>query len=506
MKILYVDIDTLRPDHLGCYGYGRNTSPNIDAVAAEGVRFDDYYCSDAPCLPSRAALMTGRFGIHTGCIGHGGNNAEMYREGRDRSMTDFNGIFNLPAILRRAGLRTASVSSFPDRHGAWWFNGGIDETINIGKRGLEGAEEVIPYALDWLRRNQNREDWFLHVHIWDPHTPYRVPAEYGEPFADAEMPDPWMTEELLRWQRAHKPGAHSACEVDGYTDVPNPAVPRQPSVMNGLDDFRKMIDGYDTGVWYADRHVGMILDELKAEGIYEDTAIIISSDHGEDLGELGCYCEHGEADYPVTHIPFIIKWPGGGRGLVSKGFHYNVDLIPTLIELLGDRVKEPSFHRVAGPVRPVRYDGISFAESVMTGADTGREYLVVSQCAHVCQRSVRFGDWLYIRTYHDGYHLTENEELFNIAEDPHEVRNLAEERPELCWKGAWYLEHWVAENMWANIYRTPTDPLWNVIHEGGPYHCRGYLKDYCERLKETGRAEAAEELKNKYPEEYKVSY
>ena len=72
MRILYVDIDTLRPDHLGCYGYPRATSTNIDKVAEDSVRFTDVYCSDAPCLPSRAALMTGRFGIHTGCVGHGG--------------------------------------------------------------------------------------------------------------------------------------------------------------------------------------------------------------------------------------------------------------------------------------------------------------------------------------------------------------------------------------------------------------------------------------------------
>ena len=77
MRILYVDIDTLRPDHLGCYGYPRATSTNIDKVAEDSVRFTDVYCSDAPCLPSRAALMTGRFGIHTGCVGHGGVNAEM---------------------------------------------------------------------------------------------------------------------------------------------------------------------------------------------------------------------------------------------------------------------------------------------------------------------------------------------------------------------------------------------------------------------------------------------
>ena len=118
MRILYVDIDTLRPDHLGCYGYARSTSPNIDAIARDGVRFTDYYCSDAPCLPSRAALVSGRFGIHNGCINHGGINAEMRWEGRDRAMQDGFGRFSLPAVMRRAGMHTATISSFADRHGA----------------------------------------------------------------------------------------------------------------------------------------------------------------------------------------------------------------------------------------------------------------------------------------------------------------------------------------------------------------------------------------------------
>lgn len=506
MRILYVDIDTLRPDHLGCYGYPRATSPNIDAIAAQGVRFSDYYCSDAPCLPSRAAMMTGRFGIHTGCVGHGGINAEMRWEGPERGMADFNGRYNLPAVMRRAGMKTASISSFADRHAAWWFNGGFDETYNIGKRGLEPADEVIPIALDWLERKRDCQDWFLHLHVWDPHIPYRTPMEYGRPFADSPLPDPWMTEELLAWQRAHKPGAHSACEIPGYTVAPDPAHPRQPGQVETLEDFKTVIDEYDTGIQYADQKLGEVFDLLRAQGIYDDTVIIISSDHGEDLGEMGSYCEHGEADYITTHIPLIIKWPGGAQGALSAGFHYNVDLLPTLMELLGDRVKPFVCNRVVGKPNPVTYDGESFAHQVLTGEDGGRDHLVVSQCAHVCQRGVRFGDWMYIRTYHDGYHLTEEEELFNVKEDPHEITNLAEEKREVCWHAAWLLERWVAQNMRGNAKLYPVDPLWSVIGEGGPFHCRGYLYDYCERLEQTGRADCAEILRSKYPDELKERY
>lgn len=505
MRILYVDIDTLRPDHLGCYGYARNTSPNIDAIAAEGVRFTDYYCSDAPCLPSRAALMTGRFGIHTGCVGHGGVNAEMRWEGRERGMADFNGRYNLPAVLRRGGLKTASISSFPDRHGAWWFNGGFDETYNVGKRGLEPAHEVIPLALDWLERKKDTEDWFLHLHVWDPHIPYRTPESYGKPFEDEPVPDFWMTQEILEDHRKHKPGTHCAVEVTGYHNTPDPKTPRQITEIKDLTDFKTMIDEYDTGIWYADQQLAQVFDKLKEQEIYEDTVIIISSDHGEDLGELGCYCEHGEADYITTHIPLIIKWPGCAKGAVSGGFHYNVDLLPTLMDLMGN-IPPFTCNRVVGKPNPVRYDGKSFAENVRTGADGGRDYLVVSQCAHVCQRSVRFGDWIYIRTYHDGYHLTESEELFNVKEDPHEIHNLAKENPEVCWHGAWYLERWVAENMLSNIYNCHEDPVWRVIAEGGPFHCRGYLYDYCKRLEETGREECAEELRKKHPRELAERY
>ena len=501
MNILLIDIDTLRPDHLGCYGYGRNTSPNIDAVAAEGVRMNDYYCSDAPCLPSRAALVTGQFGIHNGVVGHGGTAADRRLDGPRRAMQDANGRFNLPALMVGHGYYTVSASSFAPRHGAWWFQAGFRETYNGGKNGFETADEMTPWVLDWLDNNvgrPGREKWFMHFHLWDPHMPARTPESEGDPFAEVPLADDWMTQERIDMQRKCCVGAHSAVEVTGYDDPQHAG--RQMTHIETMEDYKRDIDGYDLGILYADRHVGMVLDKLKELGIYENTAIIITSDHGECLGELGSYNEHGEADYCTTHIPLIIKWPGLPVGQALNGLHYNVDLLPTLAELLGG-FRQPFMPPVCG-VGPQRvYDGESFAAQLRDGTHEGREYLVLSQCAHVCQRSVRFGDYLYIRTYHDGYHLTPEEELFNVKEDPHETRDLAEEQPQLCWKGAWYLERWVAQQMQTMPEGYTDDPMWRVIHEGGPFHCKGYLKQYCDRLTETGRGWAVPELKRKHPRE-----
>ena len=140
LRILFIDIDTLRPDHMGCYGYGRNTTPNMDRVCAEGIRFDEYYCSDAPCLPSRASLVSGMFGIHNGAVGHGGTAADRRLTGPARDFTDIVDDNCFHSIFRRAGMHTASVSTFPERHSSWWFNAGFNECYNVGGRGGESGE------------------------------------------------------------------------------------------------------------------------------------------------------------------------------------------------------------------------------------------------------------------------------------------------------------------------------------------------------------------------------
>ncbi len=487
MRLLYLDIDTLRPDHLGCYGYHRNTSPNIDRVAARGVRFARCYASDVPCLPSRTALLTGRFGTHNGVVGHGGTAAELFVEGRDRGFWSTLGRTSFPALLARRGLHTVTLSSFAQRHSAFHWHAGFQESNTVGKMGLETADEVASLALDWLGRNAKRGDWFLHVHLWDPHTPYRTPLEFGEPFASEPLPA-WLTEEVraAHWRGA---GPHSAQETIGFRDVApaHARHPRQPVSASSMASVRAIIDGYDTGVRYADLHVGRILDELARQGVLDDTAVLISGDHGETLGELNIYSDHQTADEHVAHLPLILRWPGAGpanAGRVDAAFHYQIDVAATIVELLGGRV-------------PSGWDGVSFAPAFREARDDGRPYLVTTQGAWTAQRGVRFDEWLYLRTWHDGFHDFPDEMLFDVEHDPHEQRDLARARPEITARGARLLAEWHAEVM--RRATQAVDPLETVLAEGGPFHVRGELPAYLARLRATGRDALADRLARAHP-------
>ena len=488
MRVLMFDIDTLRSDHLGCYGYGRDTSPVIDSIAAEGVRFDNYYCPNAPCLPSRASLITGQYGIRTGVVGHGGTPADLRLQGASRAFTDDaseNGLF---MQFRRAGMHTVSFSSFAERHSAWWFHSGFNECYNVGKRGGESAEEITPQVLDWIQRNGDNDNWFMHVHYWDPHTPYRAPAAFGNPFQDAPLPDDWITDEVFAEHLLHV-GPHGANEISMWSDQSLPQYPRAPGSLKTREDAKTFLDNYDCGVRYTDDNIGQIIALLKQKGLYDDLAIIITADHGENLGELGLYGEHATADEPTCHIPMVIRWPGAQRGVAAPGFHDNVDLLPTIQELL---------HTSRAGSR-YTYDGVSFARTLLDGADCSKDGVVLTQCAHVCQRSARFGDYLYIRTIHGGYHLFPDEMLFDLKSDPHQQHDLAAAHPELCAEGAKRILDWTDRMMKKSQY--DTDPMWTVLREGGPLHCRGRLEGYIERLRGTPREAGIEKLRTQYASE-----
>lgn len=498
MRVVYIDVDSLSPSHLGCYGYPRATSPAIDQLAAEGVRFENFYCSDAPCLPSRTAFYSGRHGFHTGVVGHGGTAAQPRIQARLRGFRDDFEDFGLAGQLQKLGLHTTMISPFGQRHAAHWIYAGFNEIHNTGKCGMESAEDVQPVVEDWLSRHAaSRDDWYLHVNYWDAHTPYRVPMSHGNPFAGDPLPR-WMDQSLID-RHAKRGGPHSPLDLGMYSGAADPKHPRMPDAITDLTTLRQWIDGYDVGIRYVDEQVARIVAILKSAGIYDETAIIVSADHGENQGELGIYGEHATADQGTCNIPLVVRWPGGAHGHVDRGLHYQLDVAPTLLDLLGCAD------------HPTIWDGRSFAGAIARGAgDVGRESLVIGQCAHVCQRSVRFARWLYVRTYHCGFHCFPDEMLFDLVADPHEQHDVAAGNPEVCRAAAARLAEWHAAQMrkladaCAFGGGAPTDPLWTVIVEGGPYHAmhdpaRSLLPAYLKRLEDSGRADAAAALRRKYP-------
>ncbi len=488
MRVLYIDIDTLRPDHLSCYGYHRETSPNIDALADEGVRFDNCYNTDAPCLPSRTALWSGRFGFHTGVVNHGGTAAEPFVEGPDRGFRDTFDATSWMRALRDVGLRTVTVSPFGERHAAWHWYAGYLEVYNPGKGGMELADDVTPLALDWIERNAATDDWFLHVNYWDPHTPYRTPADFGDPFVDKPMPA-WLAEEVRQrgWEGY---GPHSPQEPHGWgRETFYQDYLRIPAQLDSMAAVKQWIDGYDTGIRYADTHVGRLLNALADAGVLDETIIMVSADHGENQGELNVWGDHQTADVPTCRVPLIVRWPGlTDAPRVDRALHYHFDWAATLVELLGGEI-------------PGNWDAAPFTETFRRGeATSGRPYLVISQNAWSCQRGVRFDDYLCLRTYHDGYKQLAPVMLFNLTEDPHEQHNLAAERPDVVNRAMGMLADWHHEMVTTANHGV--NPMQTVLQEGGPYHTRDELPAYLERLRATGRAHHAKTLAHLHPHEH----
>ncbi|MFF3123809.1 sulfatase [Streptomyces sp. NPDC057908] len=485
MRIIYLDVDTLRADHTTPYGYHRPTTPNLQKLADKSVVFDRYYCSDSPCLPSRAALTSGQFGITNGVIGHYGEAAQFRLESGhgpepDRPL--------LGQRLQVGGYYTAAVSVFAERHRAYFFHGNFRESIRATPNwGDEDAKDINRAAIDWLTRHADEDDWYLHLTYWEPHTNYTQPVEYTEKMAASGPVQAWPDEETIA---AHREiyGPRSALDLNhsmwggtGKSPVPH----NMPDAITSRADFEHLINGFDGAVHYWDHHLGQLLDALEELGIADETAIIVSADHGESLGENGMYAEHGLANEPTHRLPLVVHWPGLTDDLPDSARHndallYNIDLAPTLCDLLGMET-------------PAAWQGESFAEAVRGRPIPSRDYLVLGHGAMTYQRSVRTRDHLYTRTYHPGTFRAEWEQLYHVTEDPHLTRNLIDDEPERAALMRSHLAEWW--NTYAGRPGCQPDPMQATLQSGPIYY--NNPARYAQHLRDTGRAHLAEDLEQR---------
>lgn len=483
MRVIYVDVDTLRADHTSPYGYHRPTTPNLQALADKGVVFDRYYCSDSPCLPSRTALTSGQFGITNGVIGHFGE-AARYRLDAGHSPHPDRPL--LGQRLGEHGYYTAAVSMFAERHRAYHFLGNFRESIRATNEiNDEDGREVNRVGLDWIRRHADEDDWYLHLTYWEPHTPYLTEPCWTERAAESGPAPAWPDQEAIDGH-AEVYGPRSALDLH-YSVVPqgSPVPHTMPEAIRTRADYEHLINGFDGTIMYWDTLFGELLATLDELGIAEETAIIVSADHGESFGENGSYAEHGLANEPVHRVPLVVYWPGVTDELPAEARHcdnllYHIDLAPTLCELLDVPV-------------PAGWQGTSFADALRGEPGDSREYLVLGHGAHTYQRSVRTRDHLYMRTYHPGAFRAEWEQLFDVTADPHLTTDLLDKEPELADRMRTHLAEWL--HTYAGRPGALPDPMQTTLQVGPTYYNDPVR--YAEHLRATGRAHLAEDLEER---------
>lgn len=470
MNILLFVVDTLRADHLGCYGYFRDTSPNIDQLAGEGVLFKNHYASGVPTGPGFTSIMTGLFPVNHGFYLTPWNVPNSYQ-------LDDN-ILTLAEIMWENGYLTAAFDNLVNfRSHMKHFIRGYEYYVNATRtaRFLHHhiwADLVNQRLLPWLDEHRE-EQFFLFVHYWDPHTPYNQPKEYRELFR-------------------HKKGNLSDLEVKeakaGYRYVPGWGETGQ--IFEGKDHKWSApipgetfadgmsIDLYDGEIAYADNRLGQVVEKLKELDLYDDTLIIVTSDHGEQLGQHGMW-GHGGVYDPVIYVPLVMVYPGElPKNRHVEGFAQQSDISTTIFEVADIPWEETisklrTYTQKAGnpayssDIRSFT-DGRSLLKLVggskireKVFAETGRLSLRRGkgnriEAGIVGVRAIRTDEWKLI-TYTDG-----KKELYNVRDDPMEIINLAEEESETVEKLTAELNQWVSSNLQGRkdpICRSPTLPM-----------------------------------------------
>ena len=440
-NVLLITVDTLRADRMSCYGYERLTTPALDRLAAEGLRFTRVTSPRAKTTPALASLMTGLYPHDHGVRDLStpiGDEPELLAEAfRRGGYATFAAIGNWVLIRRRAGLDRGFatwVEDLPERTGV-----PPDTVPQRTARSLtDGALVALGLAEPDPRADAGPfeaavrpgDPWFCWLHYMDPHGLYDPPAEHDVFRTGAIDAVPPL--EAIPRSELHRP------QLAAYN------VPPDARLMDGGVDAALVRDRYDGEVHYADHEIGRLLDALRAEDVLDDTLVVVTADHGESLGEHLYWFEHGLYTYEVTtHVPLIVRLHEAARverrsGVLGRNVSL-VDLAPTLLDLCD----LPPLGHPRVELGDPKLVGRSFAGELDSPLERFRpvfaEQVERSELAGlVHKKSVRQGDHKLIRryTWRSPFRLADPdperemtvllEELYDLAHDPYEERNLLE--------------------------------------------------------------------------------
>jgi len=439
MNVLLIGIDTLRADHLRCYGYARKTSPNIDKLAESGVLFLKAFAPGTPTHPGWTTILTGMHPINHEIVCHVGN---VKLDDR---------IPMIQEVLRENGYVTAAVDNL-----GLWFQRGFDHYIHPGgtpapSGGLKvQADEINAKAVNWLKEwaVKKEKSFFLFLHYWDPHTPYIPPSPYDQMYYEGDKSNPMnrsmnkvkMVSPLFVYKVKGGLTNQQARALYGNADlsslVKNVATWYTKS-FEEITDVNYVIAQYDGEITYVDSKVGELLEFMKDLGIYEDTLIVLTSDHGESLTEHDISFEHHGLYDPVTRVPLILHCPKEvAPGMKIKGLVQHVDIAPTILEFLGIP-------------KPASMEGRNLLEMIRSDEHGGYREVYLLENTFQCKRAIRTEDWKLIETLKpDLYGMPKGyKELYDLKRDPSETINLIASEKEIAKELSTRLENWVKSQL-----------------------------------------------------------
>jgi arylsulfatase A-like enzyme len=366
-NVLIYMIDTLRRDRLGVYGYQRDISPNIDEFASQAIVFEHVVSQSSWTKASVASIFTGIWPPAHGATGWKHVLAE--------------GLPTLAEVLLGAGYQTVAFSGNPNVVKAYGMDQGFKDFYRPLKR---PSDKLNLMVFEWLDHRALDRPFFLYLHAMDPHAPYQPP----EPFRERFAPD---ADQMPRWQPSWK--------------WPIEALPYLSNL-------------YDAEIAFNDASFGALAEELKKRGLFDNSLIVLISDHGEEFKEHGRW-RHGATLYSESlEVPMIVKLPGQSKSQRVTAPVQQIDVMPTILDAVNiatpDTVEGQSLLRFEGSSENL--DGET-PPRIFSHLKLGNSPLI---------HSLIDGKWKLVRAQSE---LDVKIELFNWEEDRGEVENLAELNP-----------------------------------------------------------------------------
>jgi len=431
MNVLLIAIDTLRADHLGCHGYTRPTSPAMDRLASQGTLCTNFMAPGIPTHPAFTTLFCGQHPIRHGVICQGGKQ-ELAAD-----------TPTLPQLFLEREYFTAAFDNLAGGSKSYFGRGFEMQVDSSRRRGcglLVSCDEINSRLLPFLKQcGTGGEKFFAFVHYWDPHTPYWAPPRYrslfykGDPFDPAKTLEPLYRHQLgAEWR---KTWFKRVLEDTGRDTA---ATLTDPAYIAAL---------YDQEIRYADDGVAVVLETLERAKLADDTLVILLADHGECMTEHGIHFDHHGLYSENLNVPLIMRLPGripAGRQVATLLQHS--DILPTLCEAACLRV-------------PEKLDGRS-AWGVLTGQRPEAKLadcLVTEECSWQKKWALRDARYHFICALEPDWYGNPMRELYDLAADPGQTRNIAAEKPEIARELEGQLNGWIADRLKA-CGRT-VDPL-----------------------------------------------